>query len=405
MASSPTIAPGKRQKSDPFGGRLRLAAGGLEAEFTVIADGTLTRPEDLFGDPRGFITVPLMHRTGKSFHLPGGAALYFDTGVIEVATPPMELEPGCFGRLARSLDEAVRLVRQELDGWEQRTTRRIELQGFSTHYNVSLPGLPSGSRRMSDLAWALVHVLPAPVMLLATNRLSSGVGVRPRPGRIEVTADYSPDALRVSATGAIVAGIVKAVVRAMPTLDELRHRVPVVTGFLPTKHTSRKGWLARFDCYPLNPFACDPDAAIWPTSTGMRTLRDIARRVAETYDTPIRRVADPASYRLARRIVSGASASWLDETERPEAYDDVGRDGEAPSSLARLGWSRYERVIRDVVARRALRLDGEWWTPVRVKGWSQVELERDRDRTRVIMSLDAVLGKQERAPAMVRRGS
>ena len=104
-------------------------------------------------------------------------------------------------------------------------------------------------------------------------------------------------------------------------------------------------------------------------------------------------------------MVAGASESGLDETERPESYDDVGRDGEAPSSLTRLGLSRYERVIRDVVAHRPLRLDGEWWTPVRVKGWSQVELERERDRMRVIMSLDAVVGKQERATAVVRRSS
>ena len=46
MASSTDIAPIKRRKSDAGDERLRLAAGGLEAEFSVIADGIVTRPED-----------------------------------------------------------------------------------------------------------------------------------------------------------------------------------------------------------------------------------------------------------------------------------------------------------------------------------------------------------------------
>ena len=60
-------------------------------------------------------TVPLMHRTGRSFHLPNGAAIYFDTGVIEIASPVMELERGCFGRLARSMEVAIAFVREQLD--------------------------------------------------------------------------------------------------------------------------------------------------------------------------------------------------------------------------------------------------------------------------------------------------
>ena len=33
-----------------------------------------------------------MHRVGTSYHLPNGGALYFDTGVVEMVTPAMELE-------------------------------------------------------------------------------------------------------------------------------------------------------------------------------------------------------------------------------------------------------------------------------------------------------------------------
>jgi hypothetical protein len=67
--------------------RLRMAAIGMEAECALLLDGQPTRPETLFGSPRDFIRGELMHRQGTSYHLPTGGAVYFDTGVIEVATP------------------------------------------------------------------------------------------------------------------------------------------------------------------------------------------------------------------------------------------------------------------------------------------------------------------------------
>src|SRR5687768_6823310 len=110
----------KRWKGDRAGDRLMRPAAGIEAEFSLLVNDVIARPEDVFGDPRGFVTVPLMHRTGHSFHLPNGAAIYFDTGVIEIASPAMELERGCFGRLARSMETAITFVRQQLDAWERR---------------------------------------------------------------------------------------------------------------------------------------------------------------------------------------------------------------------------------------------------------------------------------------------
>ena len=65
-----------------------------------------------------------MHRTGRSYHLPTGGAVYFDTGVIEIATPMIELEPGCAARAGRSLWESIRFLREELDAWEQREGQR-----------------------------------------------------------------------------------------------------------------------------------------------------------------------------------------------------------------------------------------------------------------------------------------
>ena len=152
----------------------------------------------MFKDPRDFLTNAAMHRVGTSYHLPNGGAVYFDTGVVEMVTPAMELERGTAVRAARSLWENIALVRRDLDRWEQRRGHRVQLAGFSTHYNVSVAA--RGGRRLDRLARLLTYVLPVPLMLLAANRRSTGIGVRPRVTRVEVTADFTPDpALQVAA--------------------------------------------------------------------------------------------------------------------------------------------------------------------------------------------------------------
>src|SRR3982751_5348976 len=110
--------------------RLKLAAMGIEAECSLMLDGEPTRPEALFGSPRDFIRGDLMHRQGTSYHLPTGGAVYFDTGVIEVATPVIEIGPGSAARAGRSLWEALQFIRSELDAWDESNGRKTRLVGF-----------------------------------------------------------------------------------------------------------------------------------------------------------------------------------------------------------------------------------------------------------------------------------
>src|SRR5690606_4865260 len=121
---------------------------------------------------------------------------------------------GCAARAGRSLWEGIREVRRALDEWERKTHRRAALAGFSAHYNVSfeLPVHEQGrDRTIHKLALLLVHLLPAPIMLLATNRRSTGVGVRPRGDRIEVTVDFTPSPSLMIATGTYIVGVVREV--------------------------------------------------------------------------------------------------------------------------------------------------------------------------------------------------
>lgn len=385
------------------GAPLRLAAVGLEAEFALVVDGEARKPEDVFGDPRGFITAPLVHRRGTSYHLPTGGAIYFDTGVIELATPIVELERGCMVRAGRSLWDSLHFVRAELDAWEARTGRRAQLAGFSAHYNVSADSRGRNARAHLDaVARLLTYVLPAPVMLLAANRASTGVGVRPRGDRIEVTVDFTPSSSLMIAAGTLIAGIVREVASwPDPSLEALAARgIPVIESFAPCAHTSRKGWLARFDCYPQNPFTVDPSEARWPVrpvKNGGRltrwSLRRLARRIFAEFRKPIAALADPFSFRLIRSVLSGRAPSLLDLPQRPAAYDDAGRlcEWEDLFPAALVAHSRYERVLMRALAGDRLSIGGESYVPSGIKGWSRIAFKRETDGGTVVMPFDFLL--------------
>src|SRR6185503_11071291 len=156
----------------------------------------------------------------------------------------------------------------------------------SAHYNVSFD-VPASERRrgrsVEDLALLLSYIVPVPVMLLGANRRSTGIGVRPRGNRVEITADFTPDPALMIATATLIVGIVREVMTwrrfTLPQLDE--HEIPVVRGFAPVPHSSRKGWVARFSCFPSNPFQCDIDDAMWTTRGGDReSLRVLGARIA-----------------------------------------------------------------------------------------------------------------------------
>jgi hypothetical protein len=376
------------------GTALELAAMGLESEFSLLIDEQPVRPEEVFKDPRDFIRGPLVHRKGTSYHLPTGGAIYFDTGVIEVATPVIEIERGAPARAGRSLWESLHFVRSELDAWEQRTGRAARLVGFSAHYSVSFD--KRLRRKDADrLAYLLTHILPAPVMLLAANRRSTGIGVRPRGDRVEITVDFTPSAALMIATATLIVGVVREVMRWESfELEELeRAQLPRLESFHPIPHTSRKGWLARFDCYPRNPFTCDIDAPLWRTTTGDElSLRDVAGRVTRRFWRSIRRISDPFTFRLIGSVIAGRSPSLLELPDRPPEYEHVGRlctweDLFTPAQLSR---SRYERVLIHAIAGHRLRMAGRWYEPIGMRGWSQVMCRREDDETRHALSIDAI---------------
>jgi len=304
---------------------------GMEAEFNVVLDGVEIDPRAYWKDPTAFIDVPLLRRTRSSLQLPTGGAVYFDRGVIEVVTPVIELAPGSTARMVRNLWEQIQFVRDQLTRWEQRTGHHVRLKAYSAHYNVSFElkrHEQDEHRNIQKLALLLTYILPVPVAVIGTNRRSTGVGVRPREERIEVTADFTPDPGLMMANAALIVGVVRDVM-AWPSyeLEELDLRpIPVVAGIVPGKHTTRKGWLTKDFQYPQSPYTCDIDARIWDARDGSRlSLRDMARKVAWYFRHGIRRYSDPFTVRHLFAIVSGRAPSMLELPDRPAAYEDVGR--------------------------------------------------------------------------------
>ncbi len=350
---------------------------GFEAEFTLFVNGRKRRPEAVFGTPQRIVRERMIPRTGRSFHLPSGGAVYFDTGVIEVATPIIEIEPGCCVRAGRSLWDQIAFLRAELDAWEKRTGSVARLEGFSAHFNVSLPperGLTAaGERQFARLLTCLLHV---PVMLLAANRLSTGVGVRPRGDRVEVTVDFTPDPDLMIAAASLATGIILGVLRwPAHGLGELARRgLPMIAGFAPRRHTSRQGFLARFDCFPRSPFTADPGARDWRTTNGRTmSLREIAAAIAAPFLDDIRAVTKGAYVEQIGAVFDGRSRSLLDFTERPPRYEDVGRVIDwNRHSLRTLPRSAYECVIHRILERRPLRVGRATYQPLRMQGWYEV---------------------------------
>jgi hypothetical protein len=369
---------------------------GLEAEFNLFVNGRRRRPEKVFGDPSRLVRRRMIPRTGKSFQLPAGGAIYFDTGVIEVATPIVELERGCCYRATRLLWEQIRYLRRELDNWARRHRCQCRLQGFSTHYNFSFPiARKSKLRNATKLAYLLTHILPAPVILLGTNRQSSAVGVRPRGNRIEVTVDFTPDPALMLATCAFIAGAVETVLRwedfGLRQIE--RHGLPRMARFHLRKHSSRRGWRVTADSLGRNPFTSDINEPFWKLRDGRRlSLRAIAAETLRPFRQRIRQISDSATLEHIAAVFAGGARSLLDFEKRPDAYDDIGHGIDwGRRRMRRWSRSKYERVIHRVIAREPMRIGQKRYQVDRMNGWYEVKFREVGTKRRCTFNLDELV--------------
>jgi len=307
--------------------------------------------------------------------------------------------------------EQIRYLRAELDHWGKLHGRKCRLQGFSTHYNFSFPDArKSKSRNATKLAFLLAHILPVPVLLLAANRQSSAVGVRPRKTRLEVTADFTPDPALMLATCAFVAGVVKTVLNWEDFgLRQLsRHGVPRPTPFRLRKHSSRRGWRIMGDSLGENPFTADINASIWKLRDGrVLGLRAIAAENLRAFRRQIRRISDLSTLQHIAAVFDGDARSLLDFPKRPEAYDDVGHAIDwGRRRMRRWSRSRYEKVIHRVIAREPIRIGQKRYRVERMNGWYHVDFREVGTKRRQTFNLDELVrlsAKKKLRPVTARK--
>lgn len=379
----------------PKRARLKMPGIGMESEFNVWVDEVEIDPKPFWKSPSAFIDRTLLPREKSSLQLPTGGAVYFDRGVIEVVTPVIELAPHSTARMVRNLWEQIGFVREQLTKWEKKSGHTVRLKAYSTHYNISyeIPRrFQNKNRNEKKLALLLAYILPAPVMLVASNRRSTGVGVRPRGGRIEVTVDFTPDPGLMIAAATLIVGIVREVM-SWPSYDLSvleRLPIPVVGGVIPGKHTTRKGWLTKDFHYPQSPYTCDVNARIWTTQYGAKkSLRRMAAETAWFFRKSIRAYSDPFSFRLLFAILSGRAPSLLEIVDRPSAYEDVGH-------LCKWGMVLHELRNYDVEM-NLLRSKHAVWNSQSI---DQYVSARERERERHVSEMSNVRAFEPRERAL-----
>jgi hypothetical protein len=300
----------------------------------------------------------------------------------------------------------------ELEHWGKRHKCQCRLQGFSTHYNFSFPKRRrSKLRNATKLAYLLAHILPAPVILLATNRQSSAVGVRPRRNRIEVTVDFTPDPALMLATCAFIVGVVETVLRwqdfGLRYLE--RHRIPRMARFRLRKHSSRRGWRVTADSLGQDPFAADVNKPLWKVRDGrILSLRAIAAETLRPFRRRIRQISDSSTLEHVGAVFAGDARSLLDFEKRPDAYDDVGHAIDwGRRRMRRWRRSKYERVIHRVIAREPMLIGQKRYQVDRMNGWYEVEFREVGTKRRRTFNLDELVqlsgGKKPAAAAPRKR--
>ncbi len=245
---------------------------------------------------------------------------------------------------------------------------------------------------MRKLAYLLTHVLAFPVMLLAGNRRSTGVGVRPRGNRVEITADFTPDAALMLASCALIAGVVEGVLHwpdyALERIEE--HGIPRPTPLRLRKHSSRRGWRVLASSLQHNPFTSNPNESIWRLRDGRScSLREIAAETMRPFRREIRRLSDAATLAHIEAVFAGDARSLLDFPDRPSAYDDAGHGIDWNRRRTR-HWRRsdYEKVIHRVIAREPLHINGKRYRVQRMQGWYEIVFREAKTGARRVFNLD-----------------
>ncbi len=238
---------------------------GIENEFKLLdKNGNILLGVDYYKEILNKLEVPYFKVGLTSSRLATGGAFYIDGKEPEVTTAPYILEKGAVIALVTNLILNRNVVVDALNRYNKNDLR---LDGYSTHYNFTLPEIKSKAEE-KNVCYILTKTVNPALQLFLENRYSEGIMFRHREnGRIEICADYIPDLEdMVAAVGFQVAMLtsIDKLLREGADKQEiekiLKYRIPknpdrtaTRTGFiLKTPEVIRKGRTAKVKVLDYN---------------------------------------------------------------------------------------------------------------------------------------------------------
>ncbi|MBX7111151.1 MAG: hypothetical protein K1X87_04800, partial [Dehalococcoidia bacterium] len=300
--ASPSLLAGLATGATPPGGLIGieheyrvLDAAGRQVDFrtllhTLPVDGLRLDPGD-----------------ANAYRLTSGLALTADEAEAEVATPPVTVETGFAPRTAALAAEA----RATLEGL---LPAGLTLEGYSTHVSVSVP-----DAEVASVAARYARTYAPAFAALAERPDSLGIYVRPRPGRLELCADYVEPA-RLPPILAFAAGTVRACVAEIRAAEE--RLVPLTLDLHPARE--RPGYrVHRHLAFGFDLYAAGREAVLPLDGGGTTTLSDRLATAARLAEERLGRDLDAPTAALLRAIVQGGAPLGIEGGEDVNDIEDA----------------------------------------------------------------------------------
>lgn len=262
---------------------------GVEQEYSLTVDG---RPLDFRTIAH---SLPIDGRRldpgdANAYRLRSGSALTCDEAEAELASPPLPMREG----FARNLEAWAWAARGELSAV---LPVDVAVGGHSTHINVAMPPALNGR-----VALLFAQTFAPALMLMADAPFGGGAYVRPRPGRLELCAEYMEgDHLRLA--GIIASGGALACARALSS-GRAGLLPPMLSPYL-APCTDRFGLLVSRRAFGFDLYSAPREATL-PAAAGATI--PAAEHLALAWESAVSALngwASPGDVEAGRRMIAG----------------------------------------------------------------------------------------------------